>query len=99
MSRVRSATDAAHAPVGPYSQSVRIGALVATAGQGADDPATGRLAGSHIETQARQCLPNVEAVLRGSGATFDDVLRVGVFLTRREDFDALNAAYSEVISA
>lgn len=95
MSRACATTADAPTPVGPYSQSVRIGRLVATAGQGADDPATGRLAGTDITTQARRCLRNVEAVLRASGATLDDVLRVGVFLARKEDFEAMNAVYSE----
>src|SRR3954469_6531709 len=81
------------APVGPYSQSVRIGGLVAAAGQGADDPATGRLAGPDIETQTRQCLTNLEAVLDASGATLDDVIRVGVFLAHKEDFDGMNRVY------
>jgi 2-iminobutanoate/2-iminopropanoate deaminase len=89
-------TSDAPAPIGPYSQSVRVGRLVHAAGQGADDPATGRLAGPHIETQTRQCLRNLEAVLAASGATLDDVLRVGVFLAHRSDFDGMNAVYSTV---
>jgi reactive intermediate/imine deaminase len=72
---------------------VRIGRLVHAAGQGADNPATGRLAGADIETQTRQCLSNLEAVLAASGATLDDVLRVGVFLAHRSDFEGMNAVY------
>jgi reactive intermediate/imine deaminase len=86
-------TSEAPAPIGPYSQSVRIGRVVHAAGQGADDPATGTLAGADIETQTRQCLRNVEAVLAASGATLDDVLRVGVFLVDRSDFEGMNAVY------
>lgn len=95
MARTPATTADAPAPAGPYSQSVRIGAFVATAGQGADDPTTGGLAGPDITTQARQCLRNVEAVLRASGAMLDDVLRVGVFLARKQDFEAMNAVYRE----
>ena len=91
-------TTDAPAPIGPYSQSVRIGRLVHAAGQGADDPATGTLAGPDIETQTRQCLRNLEAVLAASGATLDDVLRVGVFLTHRSDFEGMNAVYRTVFS-
>jgi reactive intermediate/imine deaminase len=86
-------TPDAPAPIGPYSQSVRIGRIVHAAGQGADVPATGRLAGADIETQTRQCLRNVEAVLAASGASLDDVLRVGVFLADRRDFEGMNAVY------
>lgn len=93
MTRHPGVTDRAPKPVGPYSQSVRIGRLVHAAGQGADDPATGRLAGPDIESQTRQCLRNLEEVLAASGASLDDVLRVGVFLAHREDFEGMNAVY------
>ena len=96
--REAGVTRDAPAPVGPYSQSARIGRLVHAAGQGADDPATGRLAGPDIETQTRQCLRNLEAVLAASGATLDDVLRVGVFLADRSDFEGMNAVYRTVFS-
>jgi 2-iminobutanoate/2-iminopropanoate deaminase len=98
MPRKQGTTTEAPAPVGPYSQSVRIGQIVHAAGQGADDPVTGKLAGSDIETQTRQCLKNLEAVLAASGASLDDVLRVGVFLADKGDFDGMNAVYREVFS-
>lgn len=95
MPRTPGVTDQAPAPVGPYSQSVRIGNLVHSAGQGADDPATGRLAGDDIATQTRQCLENVRSVLAASGASMSDVIRVGVFLAHKEDFEGMNAVYRE----
>jgi reactive intermediate/imine deaminase len=82
--------------VGPYSQSARIGPFVHAAGQGADDPSTGKLAGPDIETQTRQCLRNVEEVLAACGASLDDVLRVGVFLVHASDFAGMNAVYRTV---
>lgn len=94
--REAGATPDAPAPIGPYSQSVRIGRFVHAAGQGADDPETGGLAGPDIESQTRQCLRNVEAVLAASGATLDDVLRVGVFLVHRSDFEGMNGVYGTV---
>lgn len=88
-------THNAPAPIGPYSQSVRIGVLVASAGQGADDPRTGKLVGLDIETQTRQCLHNVSAVLRASGCTLSDVIRIGVFLVDQSDFGGMNRVYKE----
>jgi 2-iminobutanoate/2-iminopropanoate deaminase len=96
MPRRAGSTDRAPRPAGPYSQSVRIGNVVHAAGQGADDPATGRLAGDDIETQTRQCLRNLEAVLQAGGATLDDVIRCGVFLVDQADFEGMNAVYREV---
>jgi reactive intermediate/imine deaminase len=98
MPRRAGTTDQAPAPIGPYSQSVRIGNLVHAAGQGADDPATGRLAGEDIVTQTRQCLRNLAAVLAASGATLDDVIRVGVFLTDVADFAGMNQVYAETFA-
>lgn len=96
MPRRAGSTDHAPAPVGPYSQSVRIANIVHAAGQGADDPATGELAALDIEGQTRQCLRNLEAVLQASGATLDDVIRCGVFLAHKEDFEGMNAVYREM---
>jgi reactive intermediate/imine deaminase len=99
MPRTPGTTSEAPVPVGPYSQSIRIGRLVQSAGQGADDPATGKLAGPDIETQTRQCLQNVAAVLAAGGATLDDVIRIGVFLAHKEDFEGMNRVYGEFFSA
>jgi reactive intermediate/imine deaminase len=96
MARKQGTTSEAPAPAGPYSQSVRIGQIVHAAGQGADDPATGQLAGADIETQTRQCLKNLEAVLAASGASLQDVLRVGVFLASKSDFEGMNRVYRDV---
>jgi len=56
------------------------------------------MASSDIESQTRQCLRNLEEVLRASGASLQDVLRVGVFLVHREDYPGMNAVLSEVFS-
>lgn len=99
MTRIAGTTTAAPDAVGPYAQSARIGRLVHAAGQGAHDPATGELAGLDITSQTRQCLTNLREVLAASGAGLDDVLRVGVFLTDKQDFEAMNAVYREFFSA
>jgi 2-iminobutanoate/2-iminopropanoate deaminase len=98
MSRAQGRTAEAPAPVGPYSQSVRIGSIVAAAGQGGADPATGELVGPGVAEQARQALANIAAVLAACGASLDDVIRVGVFLTDTQDFAALNDVYRSVFS-
>jgi 2-iminobutanoate/2-iminopropanoate deaminase len=98
MSRAQGRTAEAPAPAGPYSQSVRIGSIVAAAGQGGADPATGELVGPGVAEQARQALANIAAVLAACGASLDDVIRVGVFLTDTQDFAALNDVYRSVFS-
>lgn len=98
MARIDGRTDRAPEPAGPYSQSVRIGNIVAAAGQGGAEPATGKIS-SHIGDQTRQALANVAAVLEASGASLDDVIRVGVFLTDVDDFAAMNSVYETIFAA
>jgi 2-iminobutanoate/2-iminopropanoate deaminase len=63
------------------------------------DPSTGRFAGDTIQDQTRQALANCEAVLRAAAATLDDVVEVGILLTRSEDFDGLNEEYARWFGA
>jgi 2-iminobutanoate/2-iminopropanoate deaminase len=80
-------------PAGPYSPGVGFERLVFVSGQGATDPATGRLAGDDIERQTAQCLKNVEAILTAAGSSLQHVLRCGVFLTDMNEFARMNAVY------
>ena len=67
--------------------------LLFISGQGATDPATGKLAGDDIETQTRQVLANVRAILQAGGSDLQYVLRCGVFLLDISEFQAMNAEY------
>lgn len=89
------ASDRLPRPVGPYSPAVVFDRLVFVSGQGATDPATGRLA-ADVEAQTEQCLRNIEAILRAAGSRLDCVLRCGVFLADMADFPEMNAAYARV---
>ena len=93
MPRVVNSTDQAPTPGGWYSQSVRAHGIVWAAGQGGADPATGQMVGDDVESQTLQSLRNLQAVLEASGATLDDVVRVGVYLTTPDDFAAMNEVY------
>jgi 2-iminobutanoate/2-iminopropanoate deaminase len=80
-------------PVGPYSPGMVLDRLVFVSGQGATDPATGRLSGSDVETQTEQCLKNVEAILKEAGSSLQHVLRCGVFLLDMQEFERMNVVY------
>ena len=85
----------ADAPSSPlYSQAVRAGATIFVSGLVGIDPGTKLLAGATIQAQTRQAFTNCEAILRAGGATFDDVVEVGVLLARSSDFDGLNDEYA-----
>ena len=85
----------APAAVGAYSQATSDGETVFTAGQIPMTPDGDLLDAEPIETQTRQCLENVEAILDEAGLTAQDVLKVTVYLDDIDDFEAMNAAYEE----
>jgi 2-iminobutanoate/2-iminopropanoate deaminase len=88
-------TQAAPEPVGPYSQAIRVGHLVFTAGQVALDPASGTLIQGGIEEQTRQVLNNVRAVLAAAGTSLERVVKTTVFMADISQFSAMNAVYAE----
>jgi 2-iminobutanoate/2-iminopropanoate deaminase len=94
MSRSIVSTDEAPAAVGPYSQAVRHGSLVYTAGQVALDPTTGQIDGQTIEEQTDRTLRNLAAVLAAAGSGMDRVLKVTVFMTDLGKFAAMNEVYA-----
>lgn len=100
-------TDRAPAPVGAYPHARRVGDLLFLSGVGPREPgsnaipgnvhdAEGRLVGYDIEAQCRQVFANVRAVLEASGARWEDLVDVTVFLTdMARDFPAYNRLYAE----
>ena len=100
-------TTAAPAPVGAYPHARRVGDLLFLSGVGPRQPgsnaipgnvhgADGSLVAYDIEAQCRQVFANVRAVLEASGAHWDDLIDVTVFLTdMARDFAAYNRIYAE----
>jgi 2-iminobutanoate/2-iminopropanoate deaminase len=88
-------TDKAPAAVGPYSQGVRGGDLVFTAGQLGLVPGSKEFAGPDIESQTQQALANLEAVLEAAGSCLEHVLKTTVFLADMGEFPRMNAVYAK----
>ncbi len=91
-------TENAPAAVGPYSQAIRAGHFVYTAGQIPLDPATGKMVAGGIEAQTRRALQNLQAVLEAAGAGLDSVLKTTVFLQNIGEFAAMNGVYAQFFS-
>lgn len=87
-------TNGAPKAIGPYSQAVSDGGFLFASGQVPLDPATGRLVEGGLEVSAERVLDNLEAILREAGLSFADVVKTTVYLTRAEDFAAMNAVYA-----
>ena len=89
-------TQALPRPVGPYSAGIGFERLIIVSGQGATDPATGKLSGADATSQTEQCLKNVQSILRAAGSDLQYVLRCGVFLLDMKDFGDMNAVYQRM---
>lgn len=89
----------APAPIGPYSQAVRIGNTVYTSGQIAIDPKTGQLVSGSIAEETHQVMRNMKAVLEAAGLSFDQVLKSTIFITNMDDFGTINEVYASYFDA
>ena len=81
-------------PVGPFSPAIASGSLIFLSGQVAQDAATGRLVEGGIAAEVEQIFRNLSAMLEAANRGFQHVVRVGVFLTRMEDFGTVNEIYA-----
>ncbi len=90
-------TDVAPAAAGPYSQAIRAGDLVFTAGQLGLDPATGEFRGDDVGTQAERALTNLAAILDAAGSGMDRLVKVTVLLADIGDWPAVNEVYARLI--
>ncbi len=93
----KRAVESADAPkaIGPYSQAIIANGFIFTAGQVGADPKTGALVEGGIEAQTEQVLKNIEAVLKASGSSLDDVVKTTVFLADLNDFAKMNEVYAK----
>lgn len=88
------ATSDAPKAIGPYSQAVRHGSMLYTAGQIALDPATMEIVAGGIVPETEQVMRNLAAVLREAGLGFEHVLKTTVFLADMQEFAAMNEVYA-----
>ena len=86
-------TDKAPAPIGPYNQAVLVGNTLYTSGQIALNPATMELVLDNIETETKQVMENMKAVLAAADMTFENVIKTTIFIMNMGDFARINTVY------
>lgn len=87
-------TKEAPAPQGPYSQAVKVGQFLFLSGQAALDPATGELiAPGDIETQTKQVMKNIKALLKAGGTSLANVIKVTAYIDDIGKFNEFNKIY------
>jgi 2-iminobutanoate/2-iminopropanoate deaminase len=88
------ATENAPKAIGPYSQAVENNGFIYTSGQIPLNPSTGEIVSTNITEQTARVLKNLEAVLKASGSSLDEVIKTTCFLKSMNDFAAMNEVYS-----
>lgn len=93
-------TENAPAPAHVFSQGVQKGGFFQVSGQGPMDPATNEYIGAaDVRAQTRRTLENIKAILEAGGSSVEDILMFRVYLTKREDFPAMNEVYGDFVRA
>lgn len=88
-------TNNAPAPIGPYSQAVQAeGKMMFISGQ-IPFTAAGELVGDDIQTQTKQSIENIKAILEEAGLTLDNVVKTTVLLDDMNNFVAVNEVYAQ----
>lgn len=88
-------TKKAPAALGPYSQAIKLDNLLFTSGQIPIVPETGEIVAGDVESQTRQVLENIRAVLEEAGTNLEQVVKTTVFIKNMDDFGKINEVYAE----
>src|SRR5579863_456145 len=99
MSKTLVFTNEAPEAIGPYSQAIRTGNLLFTAGQIALDPAKGQLVPGGIKEQTTRVLENLKAIVEAAGSSLVRVVKTTVYLKNFDDFAAMNAVYASYLAS
>ena len=102
MRATRSNPATVAAPMGTYSQAVRVETADAIwihiSGQIAAD-LDGNLVGpGDLRAQTRRVFENLRAILEANGATFADVVKIGTYLTTLDDLGAMREIRGEYLT-
>jgi 2-iminobutanoate/2-iminopropanoate deaminase len=89
-------TSGAPRAIGPYSQGIRAGGFLFTAGQVGFDPASGELVDGGISEQTARVLQNIRSILESAGSDLSQVVKTTVYLVDMADFAAMNEVYARV---
>lgn len=90
-------TKHAPAPIGPYSQAMKLDKFIYTAGQIPIDPVTGSIP-EGIQAQTEQSIKNLEQILIAAGSSLNNVVKTTVFLKDMNEFAAMNEVYGRFFS-
>jgi 2-iminobutanoate/2-iminopropanoate deaminase len=80
--------------IGPYSQAIKAGGFIFTAGQIALDPATAQIVEGDVVRQTVRVLDNLKAIVEAAGSSLSRAVKTTVYLKDMNDFAAMNEVYA-----
>jgi reactive intermediate/imine deaminase len=103
MRATRSNPETVAAPIGTYSQAVRVetgdAVWISISGQIAIDREGNLVGPGDMRAQTRQVFENLNAILEAHGATFADVVKIGTYLTTLDDLAGMREVRGEYLTA
>ncbi len=92
---IKLTNNTANAPTSPLStQTVSFSHYNNLSAQLPIDPKSGRVVAGGVKEQAGQCLRNIKAILESIDVSFDDILKINIFLKNLSDIEAVNEVYT-----
>ncbi len=92
-------TDHAPAPIGQYSQAVLVNNTLYCSGQIALDAQSGAMIQDNIGLETEKVMHNIDAILHAAKMSFENVVKVSIFITDMNNFAAINQVYSTYFGA
>lgn len=99
MSKQIIQTNKVPAPIGPYSQAVIANGFLFASGQIAFDPATGDLVLDTIQSETKQVMENIKAILEEAKIDFSHIVKTSIFLSDMQLFAQVNEVYGSYFTA
>jgi 2-iminobutanoate/2-iminopropanoate deaminase len=93
MSKQVIQTNKVPAPIGPYSQAVIANGFLFASGQIAFDPTTGELVLDTIQSETKQVMENIKAILEAANIHFGHIVKTTIFLSDMQLFAQVNEVY------
>lgn len=89
----------APAPIGPYSQAVKVDNTLYLSGQIAINADNGSMVNDSIENETKQVMENIGHVLEAAGMDFTNLFKCSIFLKDMDNFSAVNEVYGSYFSS
>ena len=84
-------TNQAPAPIGPYSQAIKVNGMLFVSGQIASEVATQ----GDIRAETKQVMENIGAILKAAGLDYANVVKAGIFVKDLNNFTTINEVYGQ----